>query len=337
VWFEVTNHNLLNDPAHGYILTEMLDVSDEMAAQEALRAREHLLRRLTDALPYGIFQVDTRRRIVYCNAALESIVGTTSADDLSDLLASVVSSDRAALNAALDAVLVEGRDRDLEVGFQREHGEVRRCTLSLRALTDDASTLTGAIACLVDVTESVRLREELEDRATFDVLTRCYNRASILALLEHTLVDRSLGDGGVGVIFIDLDRFKDINDRLGHSAGDAFLAEVAKRLASSVRSGDVVGRLGGDEFLVVCAHVQSADGALDIGNRIADALAQGPVAHDGQLVVPIASIGVAWSEQRSVDSDTLVACADRAMYESKRLRRGRPVLSVVDPSLADAA
>jgi diguanylate cyclase (GGDEF)-like protein/PAS domain S-box-containing protein len=326
VWFEVTNHNLRNDPAHGYILTEMVDITDEMAAQEALRAREHLLRRLTEALPLGVFQVDTARSIVYRNARLATILGNKPAASLDKQLANVLPADRPKLKQALNAVLIEGRDVDLEVALRRSTNDIRRCTFSLRVLTDDSGTITGAIVSVTDVTETVRLREELEDRATFDELTRRHNRASILQVLERTLADQPNSGAGTGAIFVDLDHFKEINDRFGHAAGDVLLVEVAQRLGRAVRGFDVVGRLGGDEFLVVCSRVENSDEALRIAERIADALGATDVQLGDTVLTPSASIGVAWSNRAGMDADALVALADLAMYESKRQRQGRPVL-----------
>ena len=139
-------------------------------------------------------------------------------------------------------------------------------------VVDDSGAVTGAIVCVADVTDSVRMREELEHRATFDLLTRCYNRASILQALERTLAEPRPDDSGTGVIFIDLDRFKDVNDRLGHAAGDVLLVEVARRLASCTREADLVGRIGGDEFLVVCTRVPDEATTLKIAGQLADAL-----------------------------------------------------------------
>jgi diguanylate cyclase (GGDEF)-like protein/PAS domain S-box-containing protein len=272
VWFELTNHNLLDDPAYGYVLTEMVDISEEMAVHDSLRSREHLLRRLTDLVPLGIFQIDAGRRIVYRNARVASILGNSRAESAGTQLSSVLPSQRPELERALNAVLLEGQDRDLEISLRRRGKHLRRCTLSLRALSDDSGAVTGAIVCVADVTESVRMREELEHRATFDQLTRCYNRASILQALERTLAEPQPDGSGTGVIFLDLDRFKDINDRLGHAAGDVFLVEVARRVASCTREADLVGRIGGDEFLVVCTGVPDEAAALKIAEHLADAL-----------------------------------------------------------------
>ena len=151
-----------------------------------------------------------------------------------------------------------------------------------------------------------------------------HNRASILQTLEQTLGSR--GPGGTAVIFLDLDRFKDINDRFGHAAGDAYLVEVAARLRSAIREHDVVGRIGGDEFLVVCRDVDTEAAALELGQRLHARLEDTPVALGAEVVNPRASIGVAWSNSEGMNADALVALADVAMYESKRQRQGRPVL-----------
>jgi diguanylate cyclase (GGDEF)-like protein/PAS domain S-box-containing protein len=335
VWFEVTNHNLLNDPAHRCVVTEMVDITDEMLAQEALRAREYLLRRLTEALPLGIFQLDADRRLVYGNSRLGAILGNKEATSLEAQLAHVLPSDRSALEHALATVLREGRDQELEIGLGRRGKRARRCHLSLRALLDERGLVTGAIACVVDITESVRLRQALEDRATFDVLTRCHNRAAILQVLEQALAEP--GQAGTAAIFVDLDRFKQVNDRLGHAAGDALLVAVAEQLRQNVRGLDVVGRFGGDEFLVVCARVQTSDRAVQIAERIAAAIGRTEVVLGGERVRPAASIGLAWSNQAGLDADALVARADQAMYASKRQRLGRPVLFEPGPDQPRAA
>jgi diguanylate cyclase (GGDEF)-like protein len=132
------------------------------------------------------------------------------------------------------------------------------------------------------------------------------------------------------VIFVDLDHFKRLNDEQGHAAGDEFLGVVARRLQGAVREDDLVGRIGGDEFLIVCPSVSTATEAVRTAIRIAESLG-----HEIQLKTTRtrsqASIGVAWSSGPDTDADTLVAQADAAMYESKRRGVGRPVLFI--PSL----
>jgi len=159
VWFEVTNSNLLADPDHGCVLAEMIDISDEIAAHEALRAREQLLAGLVEALPIGVFQVLSDRRIVYTNDRLGSILGLAPAATVDAQLATVAREDWPTLLAALDAALDDGTDGDLEIRVQPDEGSrARRCMVRLRALTDQGGGMTGAVVSVEDVTDSAQLR-----------------------------------------------------------------------------------------------------------------------------------------------------------------------------------
>ncbi|MGC8633402.1 MAG: diguanylate cyclase domain-containing protein [Candidatus Limnocylindrales bacterium] len=323
-WFEVRNQNRLADPAEAAVLSEMVDISEELAVQDALAAREQLLQRLAEALPLGVVEVRLDRRTGYSNGRLHQLLGGVPACDIEAQFAGVAREDWPALERALAAVLDAGIDADLEVWVRPpEAGGLRRCRLRLRALRDPAGGLTGAVVTVEDVTESVALRAELERRATCDVLTQLRNRASVLASLEEALADP--GPGGTAVVFLDLDGFKGVNDRLGHLAGDALLRMAAERLVQSVRATDPVGRLGGDEFLVVCPQVGGPARALAVAERIAEGL-RAPVRLDGITLTLRASLGVAYT-RRPVPADRLVRRADAAMYASKRAGAGRPVLA----------
>lgn len=314
VWLDITNVNRLEDPSHGDVLTEMVDISDEMAMHEALREREQLLRRLTEALPSGVLQFDTERQVIHANEQFGGIVGDPSVDAL---LATVVDDDRPALETAIAALLRDGVDTDLELRLTGE----RVCRLALRALTDEEGAVSGGLACLDDVTAAWRMRQELEIQATFDGLTACYTRTAILAALDEAAV----GDDALGVVFIDLDGFKRVNDEIGHAAGDELLAAIGERLRRTVRDGDLVGRLGGDEFLVVCPGA-SAQAEIDaVAVRLADCIAEPLVLAGSFPVTPKASTGTAW---RAARGDTpvaaLVAEADAAMYAAKHAAK-RPL------------
>jgi diguanylate cyclase (GGDEF)-like protein/PAS domain S-box-containing protein len=322
-WFEVTNHNRLADPSARDVLAEMIDISEEMAAQEALQAREQLLQRLAEALPIGVFQVLADGRIAYTNERLKSILGVGPVASVEAQLATVSREDWPSVEAALDAALRSGIDADLEIQVHpSDEARTRRCLLRLRPLTDRRGAVSGAVVCVEDVTASAQLRAELERRASHDLLTRLLNRASVLAALEGALA--SQGHGGTAAIFIDLDDFKGVNDRLGHVAGDELLRTVADRLAITVRGDDPLGRVGGDEFLVVCPGVGAPAPALAVAERVAQALRQ-PVRLAGATLQLRASVGVAYTRRR-VRADLLVQRADAAMYVSKHCGEGRPVM-----------
>jgi diguanylate cyclase (GGDEF)-like protein/PAS domain S-box-containing protein len=309
LWVEVTNLNRLEDPEHGDVLTESVDISDEMAVHDTLREREQLLRQLTDALPVGVVQFGADRATVHENEQLAAIVGACG---LEGLLAAVVGDEADALGSAIDATLAGEVPAPMEVRLVGE----RVCRVTLRPLADAAGEPNGGLACIDDVTEAAQLRHQLELRAMFDQLTSCLNRSAIL-----TALDGVAGDGpGTGVVFVDLDRFKPVNDLFGHAAGDELLATVGERLRQSVRDVDLVGRLGGDEFLVVCPGVDGLDAVQAIAERIMARFVEPFGLAVESVVRPRASIGVAWAPA-GTDPAALVALADAAMYEAKRASR----------------
>ena len=313
-WVETVNENHLEDPEE-VVRTSMTRVTvEQVGVEEELRARKQLLSRLSDALPVGLVQIDARRTITFTNDQLHAIVGAPPAATIDALLAGVVADDQPLLDAALTAVLADQSVDDVELRLEAPARRV--CLLSLRALTDGDGNVSGAIGCISDVTDRVNLRRELEIRASIDRLTSCLNRAASIELLDITLARHDGNGPGTAVVYIDLDQFKPINDFLGHAVGDRLLVTAAERLRAAVRGVDRVGRLGGDEFLVICPGVESAARALEVGERLAGVL---DVEVDiGPDVVRLkASVGVAWTVE-VIDADSLIAQADLAMYTSKR-------------------
>jgi len=333
VWLEVTNQKRHGDGDEVDILAQMLDVSEEMATIDALRAREQLLGQLTETVPVGLFHADLAGNLLFANRRLSELMGSAFGPRLIDQLASVDPEDRSELEAALRAA-ADGTELDTIVRIPGE-GRTRHCSVSVRPLRDDYGTVTGLTGCVEDVTASVQSRSDLEVKAISDPLTGCLNRAGTLAVLQDTL-DRApavVSDPmGTAALFVDLDGFKRVNDQFGHATGDEVLLRVAERIRTSLRAGDVVGRLGGDEFLVICPHVADPGTALAIARSLTDR-AFGSAIDLGTTSVEIrASLGVAWSDERSAHATALVAQADAAMYRSKRDGRSEPVL-FVDPAV----
>jgi diguanylate cyclase (GGDEF)-like protein/PAS domain S-box-containing protein len=319
IWLELTNTNLVDDPAVGAVLCECLDLTDEMAAHEALRAREELLDRIAETIPLGLLQYDHERRIVYANERVAQICTGGAGSPSGDPFARMLPGDRELLDELLTATMRDGLGRDLEVRIEYVPGASRRCSINIRALSGEGGAVNGAILCIDDITESARMRAELEDRATFDALTQCMNRASIMEELG-ALLDRGVE---LGVVFVDLDGFKKVNDQYGHVVGDGVLLEAASRLRSALRGGDLIGRVGGDEFLVVCPGLHELNAVVSVANRISQTLLRDIEVDDTRVRLK-ASTGVAMADP-GVDIDALVASADRAMYASKRQGRGKPV------------
>jgi diguanylate cyclase (GGDEF)-like protein len=246
-----------------------------------------------------------------------------------ELLATVTREGIADFEAALTRVLEQGVDADLEADVVPPDGEWRRVLLSIRALLRAGGEVSGAITSVLDVTDSARAHRELERRATFDALTGCYNRGAVLDLLEREL---ARPDGATAaVLYVDLDNFKMINDTRGHAAGDELLGCVAERLRELTRRADSVGRLGGDEFLLLLPDIRAGEVAMRVAERICSSLSR-PILLSGTGRVGLtASVGVACAEAGTCTSDELIRRADAAMYRSKE-RRG--VATLDDPAPA---
>jgi diguanylate cyclase (GGDEF)-like protein/PAS domain S-box-containing protein len=318
LWVELTNHNLLADADGGYVLGELVNISEQVEATEALQEKDQLLRRITEALPVGVLHLEADRRIVYRNHCLVQLLGSSDARTLGEQFGQAGDADRDRLCVVVDQVLSDGRDREVELRLHAPAGSIY-CQVSVRGLTSRAGDVGGAIVCVSDITESVRLREQLQQRATFDALTGCLNRESILTGVEAELRD-AVDDQGTALIFIDIDHFKDVNDAYGHAAGDLILRELGMVLRSEARGDDAVGRIGGDEFLVVCPGVASAAQARIMARRFEAAICRIQVESAGRSLTARATLGVAWSAGGE-DADDLIARADGQMYAEKRRRR----------------
>jgi diguanylate cyclase (GGDEF)-like protein/PAS domain S-box-containing protein len=195
------------------------------------------------------------------------------------------------------------------------------------------TTVSGARVVLLaarDVTERALAEQRLETAAYTDGLTGLHNRASFDRQL-HAAVARAQAGALHALLFLDLDRFKAVNDRFGHSAGDALLCEVARRLHMQLRAGDVAARLGGDEFTVLLPIRDEAE-AVGIAARIQRSL-QEPFAYGGRELCPDASIGVAFAGPGTGSPEAVLRAADRAMYRAKA--RGPGNVAVHDASLLE--
>jgi len=327
VWIEVTNQNLLEDSEYESIAVEMVNISEEMAMREALRAKEQLLNQLAESVPVGLLQVDAASRVVYTNDRLHFMVGIERAGNVRDQLATVINDDRFLVEEAFGTVLCNGVDTYIEARVEQpgERGSnIRCCSLNLRALTDEAGAVTGAMVCVDDVTERVKAREESRSHTSLDTVTHCCDRTATMSALK-AMINSDDRRGWPAVIFVDLDRFKDTNDALGHAAGDEFLRVVAERLQRGLRGEDVVGRIGGDEFLVLCAGISSPAEAMRIASRLAQSLWY-PIYLDGTATSPSASIGVAWSNALGMSVEKLVSRANAAMCRSRQVGDGEPLM-----------
>ncbi|MBO8084830.1 MAG: EAL domain-containing protein [Marichromatium sp.] len=219
---------------------------------------------------------------------------------------------------------LNGPEHERRMGMRTEVSGYRKDGSSFPAAASISKVMSNGewvlVVTLSDITDRKVAEEELEWRASHDTLTGLPNRALIRERLAHALTRSRTQGHGVGVLFIDLDGFKLVNDSHGHATGDALLKGIAQRLVSHVRPGDTVARLGGDEFVVLCDRVDTAATLTALAERINDLLRE-PLQLNQHQLFATASIGVALGHGTTHNADDLLRNADAAMYSAKEQGR----------------
>jgi diguanylate cyclase (GGDEF)-like protein/PAS domain S-box-containing protein len=208
-----------------------------------------------------------------------------------------------------------------EIWDRRKNGELCPMLLSINAVADEQGRLTHYVAIAADISRQKQTEQELERLAYYDTLTGLPNRFLFKIRFEHETLLAERHGAKFAVLFIDLDHFKNVNDMLGHWAGDSLLKIVAERIQSCLRKTDTVARLGGDEFTVILPGLNHAAEASEIARKLVDTVAK-PVRVNNHRVYVGASIGIALFPEDGRDFTTLTRHADVAMYASKAKGRG---------------
>jgi diguanylate cyclase (GGDEF)-like protein len=197
----------------------------------------------------------------------------------------------------------------------------------LTVISSEALLFTISVAFLLLAMAKERAEQQHKTAALFDPLTGVLNRRGFLAECERLVRSRLIGATPSAVLLLDLDHFKSINDRYGHAAGDAVLRQFAKTAGSMIRPTDLIGRFGGEEFVIVLANV-GGERAMAVAERIRAAFTQESVVEDGQLIAATVSIGVAPCSLPKFDIASLLEQADRALYRAKDFGRNRVEQSI---------
>lgn len=285
-----------------------------------LQAGEERFRSLS-ASPVGIFHTDPDGRIQFTNDRFGDVSGLESgAADGKHWTHIAPEAERAPLRSAWEAVVGREREFTWEVRVTDARGGGRWVLCRTSAVSDERG-VSGYVGSLEDVTERKAFEAQLSRMALHDPLTGLPNRNLFLDRLSQALEAAGRETGSVVVFFLDLDRFKVINDSLGHAVGDRLLVAVAKRLCGVLRRSDTVARLGGDEFTIVSPLVADEREAMRVAQRVAAAI-EAPFSLDGREVFTTASIGIALSHGGG-DPDELMRDADAAMYRAKENGKAR--------------
>ncbi|TVR07828.1 MAG: PAS domain S-box protein [Salinarimonadaceae bacterium] len=316
------------------------DVSDRKALEATLKAERDFLSQLMATSNSAITALDEKGRIVFANQAAEEVLGIPQATALSQPFD----------DPAWKITTIEGEPLDpSELPFSRVMAtgepvfDMRHAIVwpdgSRRILSVNAAPVgqsgsgSARVVCSVrDVTQQMEADAKIRMQAREDALTKLANRATLMDELKRFASERRKGDKLGAFLLLDLDYFKEVNDTLGHIAGDKLLMEVAGRLREGVRSGDLVARLGGDEFALILRELRSEEDAEALIEKLMVRL-RAPLTVQGRRITPSVSIGAALRREGATDPEELYRNADSALYHAKA--SGRNTWNFFDAELRE--
>ncbi|HEX5130468.1 MAG TPA: PAS domain-containing protein [Usitatibacter sp.] len=307
----------------GYFATTS-DVHEQKLVEQELRRANTILSAHFDNTPLAVIEWDTELRIVRWSGQAEAIFGWKAPEALGrrqEGWRHVYEEDEAAASRMIRD-LVEGRSRhatSLHRNYRKD-GSVIWVEWHNSALRDEKGRLVSILSLAQDVSSRIQAEERLQYMATHDGLTALPNTVLLNDRLEAALARAHRAKRRVGVMFLDLDHFKDVNDTLGHRIGDLLLKEVSRRIRATLRQSDVLARISGDEFVVVLEDLPDQGAPERVAHKILDEVRR-PFQVEGHEIHVSGSLGLALYPDDGKDSETLLKNADAAMYHAKELGR----------------
>lgn len=310
------------------------DVTDRQLAQEAVRQAEERFRLAFDMAPTGNAIVLPDGRVVRVNSQLTAMLGHPEGELLGTVWSDLVRpEEQDHLSAFLGRIAADDGPASCELRMGHATGRPVHAAVTASVVHEADGHPAYVILQVEDITARKLAQAALTHQATHDPLTALPNRTLLLDRLGHALRRAQRTHTHVALLFCDVDRFKRINDSLGHEAGDMLLVELARRLRERIRGADTAGRLSGDEFLVICEELARPEDALVLAERIRS-ITDEPITVGDQAIAVSLSIGVAYAAPGDEPAQ-LLRRADTAMYEAKERGRGR--FEVFDEALRDRA
>jgi diguanylate cyclase (GGDEF)-like protein/PAS domain S-box-containing protein len=331
-WLQVTARPILD--ADGAVIGRVgswRDINAEVVARQGLTQSERLFRLAMESAPTGMALVDLDRRFTEVNPEFCRMLDRDREWLLAHRVPDVLDPVDDALDLRMRARVLSGAaiGDTAEKRLRRADGSAIWVNHSVGVLRDDTGVPLSYVSQFVNVTKERKAQERLEFMATHDALTSLANRGAMLSWMDHAMRRVPRVGTRIGVLFLDLDDLKPINDTYGHAAGDTLLVRVAEILRASVRADDFVARHGGDEFVIALPALTDIADAARVADKIHAAL-KTPVIVDGHPVRATVSIGVAVAEPTGTPEEALRR-ADAALYRAKRA--GGAATAAYDPQL----
>ncbi|MFG1392579.1 sensor domain-containing diguanylate cyclase [Xanthobacter agilis] len=293
----------------------------------AVQLEEEVLisERVFEAAAEGIMVTDGKWEIIRVNPAFGEITGYR-AEDVLGQKPKMLAWGRNGLSfyRPIFKSLATKRSWEGDIANRRRDGKLSVERTVVSAIVQSDGRLSGYVALMSDITARKHQEEEIWLRANFDAPTGLPNRTLLADRIEQALTLKRHPQGLVGVLFIDLDRFKPVNDRWGHAAGDELLTLVARRLSGAMRAEDTVARVGGDEFIIFLPRIETQDEAMAVATKVLDLLNEPFTLSVGEANIS-ACVGVAVGRSGITSAESLIRRADAAMYRGKTSGRSRVV------------
>jgi len=310
------------------IVTCCVDISDRRQAEAAQRASEARYRKLFERNLAGVYRATAEGAILECNDALARILGWSSQEEVRSRRVADFYFRKRDLKRVMDDLYRLGTLAGHEIELRRRDGSPV-WVLANASLLEEGGGPPIVEGTLVDITQRKLARRQLEFQAHHDALTGLPNRALLEQRLAAALRYAERGGGGLALLYLDVDRLKEINDTLGHDAGDALLRGLGDRLANCLRREDTVARVGGDEFVVLLPAVRTRQEAAGVAQKLLKALAN-RFQLEGHEVHATSSLGIALYPEDGSDAAALRRQADAALYRAKQLGRNSYRFSTED-------
>ncbi|MFA7280196.1 MAG: EAL domain-containing protein [Sterolibacterium sp.] len=296
------------------LAAEVARLSRELAQTEA---RIQQQTQILDQIHDSVIAMDLAGFITQWNKGAERLFGYTAPEAIGNNILFLYVDEDQEVDLQLQDIFLEHGGREMEVRRRKKSGEVFWASLTLSLLRDDHGEPSGMIGYLSDITERKRSEERINYLAYYDAITGLPNRSLMNILVDQSLVEAKRGSQLGALLFIDLNRFKPINDTLGHEVGDRLLQQVGQRFRTALRNADMVARMGGDEFVAALFNITKREHAGNVAQKLLDAL-DAPILLDGHELSIGASIGISIFPDDGPDSATLLRYADVAMYRAKQ-------------------
>ena len=305
------------------IIGLLLDITARRQAEKQVQEQLNFISQLIDAIPSPVFYKDAQGRYLGCNSAFERYIGIDRTRLLCKSVYDISPRELAERYHAADQALFDHPGTQVYEARVESADKGRRDVMFYKATFNNTDgTLGGLVGVILDITERKQAEAEAWQHANFDTLTGLPNRRLLHDRLSQELAHAHRGGEKLVLMFIDLDRFKEVNDTLGHARGDRLLQQAAERIRRHVHESGTVARQGGDEFIVVLPQLQHPGDIDQVAQAIIDSLAEPFVLGSEQAHIS-ASVGIACYPDDATGLDALLSSADQAMYDAKMQGRNR--------------